>query len=94
MTNVHLEDVLLRELGVDAIRINLEEGTNRGGRYLRPLLQERINRIKGRPEFRITFDDPFDPGYRFGCWGQRLSLSRQAAVRVTRYRSFVYEQKS
>jgi hypothetical protein len=57
MLNVHLEDTLLREMGVDPKQIDLEEETQRGGSYFLPMSQERMDSLNKRPEFSIVFDD-------------------------------------
>ena len=55
--NFHLGDTLLREMGVDAIQVDLEEETRRGGPYFLPMSQERMDSLGWRPEFCIEFDD-------------------------------------
>jgi hypothetical protein len=57
MFNVHLEDGLLREMGVDALCIDLEEETTRGGPYFLPLSQERTDSMNTRPDCRVTIPD-------------------------------------
>lgn len=60
MMNVHLDDALLQEMGVDPLLINLEEETERGGPYFLPLSQEHINTWIERREFCIEYDDEMD----------------------------------
>lgn len=65
MMNIHLEDTLLREMGVDPMEIDLEEETQRGGPYFLPLSQERMDSLDMRSELSLTFEeedfrDPFD----------------------------------
>ena len=55
--NVHLDDTLLAEMGVDYVQVNLEEETERGGPYFLPMSQARISSLNKRPEFCIEFDD-------------------------------------
>ena len=57
MCNVHLEDAMLREMRVDAVKIDLEEETIRGGPYFLPLSQEHMDSLDQRPEFRLHFGE-------------------------------------
>ena len=57
MYNVSLEDALLREMGVDAVQVDLEEETRRGGPYFLPISQERMDSLDQRPDFHLPLDD-------------------------------------
>lgn len=57
MLNVHLEDILLQRMGVDAIQIDLEEETQRGGPYFLPMSKEHMNTFQNRPETCITYEN-------------------------------------
>lgn len=60
MWNVHLDDALLHEMGVDPLQIDLEEETERGGPYFLPMSQECINKLDRRLGFCIEYDDPMN----------------------------------
>jgi hypothetical protein len=60
MSNVHLEDALLREMGVDAVKVDLEEETKQGGPYFLPMSQERMASLDQRPDFRLHFGELSD----------------------------------
>lgn len=59
MLNVHLEDTVLRELGVDSVEVDLEEETLQGGPYFLPMSQDCVNSLTMRSEVDIHFDDEF-----------------------------------
>jgi hypothetical protein len=57
MLDVHLEETLLHEMGVDSAQFDLEEETERGGIYFLPKSQECMDSLDQRSGFRIDFDN-------------------------------------
>ncbi len=55
----HLDVLALSELGVDALRIDLQEETERGGPYFLPISQSYLNSLDNRPDFEagLSLDD-------------------------------------
>lgn len=74
MMNVHLENTLLCEMGIDSMQIDLEEETERGGPYFLPMSQERMDSLNKRPEFDITFDDEWSNSVWNFCDGDIINL--------------------
>jgi hypothetical protein len=56
MMNVHLQDAVLRDMGVDPIQIDLEEERECGGPYFLPMSKARLN-LGCRLAFDLAFDD-------------------------------------
>ena len=57
LLNVHLEDALLHDMGVDFTQIDLEEETDRGGPYFLPMSQACMDSLDKRRGFSLAFDD-------------------------------------
>lgn len=80
MMNVHLDDTLLQEMGVDPLLIDLEEETERGGPYFLPLSQEKIDALNKRAGFCIEYDDPMDTPIHNFCDGDYVNSAFQSQL--------------
>jgi len=86
MLNVHLQDAVLREMGIDPMQTDLEEETERGGPYFLPMSQACIDSLDNRPAVDIAFNDEWtDSSWNFydgdfinlGFRGQMFSCNEE-----------------